>query len=182
MGKYNVFCEDHEVWGQSLLDISKAINMATYLPIFKKHGLEKLDPQTWYPLQKFLDVLNEIDESGGSMLDLVSIGMHIGSNFAIPPDMENLPYSELIKLTPQIYKMTHRGSNIGSFVVLEVNPKHFKVLLQVPDPDDLWYGIVYGFTRRCLKSAGQQFTIIYDENQPRRENGGEITTIHITLD
>lgn len=182
MGKYNVFCEDHEVWGQSLLDISNAINMADYLPIFKKHGLEKLDPQTWYPLQKFFDVLNEIDEQGGDILDLVSIGMNIGSKFAIPPEMEALPYAELIKLTPQIYNMTHRGSNIGSFAVQEVTPKHFKVLLQVPDPDDLWYGIVYGFTRRCLMPTGQYFTVIYDENQARQENGGDITTIHINLD
>jgi hypothetical protein len=44
-------------------------------------------------------------------------------------------------------------------------------------PDDLEYGILYGFAKRFL--AGTQFTVWYDEDLPRMDQGGDQTVIHV---
>lgn len=180
MSKHHVFSNDHEQLGQMFLDIRHAINSEAFFPVFERHGLGEIDPEAWFPLQNFLDVLNEIEEQGG-MFDLISIGKKIGEDIDIPDDMRVLPFFQLLNLAPEIYKMHNRGSDIGWILVEEVDDKHHKLILCVPDPDDLWYGIFYGFSRRHLPSD-QRFSIYYDPDEPRRNEGGSRTILHLKLD
>lgn len=49
----------------------------------------------------------------------------------------------------------------------------------VPYPDDIMYGLVFGCTWRILPEQ-QQFSVYYDENLFTREQGSEETIIHVT--
>ncbi len=47
-----------------------------------------------------------------------------------------------------------------------------------PYPDDLVYGVVFGFARRLLP-PDVYFTVYYDAALPRRDEGGIETVIHV---
>jgi hypothetical protein len=50
--------------------------------------------------------------------------------------------------------------------------------MDVPYPDDLMYGMMYGFVRR-LAPAGSGHIVAYDETITRKDQGGDYTVIHI---
>jgi hypothetical protein len=59
-----------------------------------------------------------------------------------------------------------------------VDNTHVILTVRSFEPDTLWYGNIYGLMRRF--AAGREFTVYFDEDQPRHETGGETTLIHVT--
>ena len=51
------------------------------------------------------------------------------------------------------------------------------MILRMPHPDDFWFGAFYGLVRHLIPE--QTFSVYYDEHEPRREQGGAVTIIHI---
>jgi len=181
MSRYQVFHPDHESKGQTLIDLANAIDAEEFLPILEKHGLTSIDPDSWYPQQRQLDALSEIAELSGGMYDLVSLGLKMAETAAMPPQFETLSLQEVLMHGDIAYRMTDRGTDPGDVKAEILNDKHFRITLRVPDPDDLWYGIVYGYMRR-FSPKGTRFTVYYDQDIPRREQGGKVTVIHAVLD
>jgi hypothetical protein len=181
MPRYQVFSPDHEGPGQVLLDFANAVDAEEILPYFEKHGLTNIDPKAWYPHQKFLDVLSDISENPSAMFNFVSIGMKQAENAIIPPEFANLPLLTLLQGTGEVFKLNNRGSNVGELRCEVVTDHHIKMIMRIPQPDDLWYGIFYGYVRRFIPK-GKHFTVYYDHEVPRRDEGGEVTIIHITWD
>lgn len=177
MAHYQVFHPDHQIIGNNVLDIRKAIGGDEIYDYYARHGLSDPDPAAWYPLQNLLDVFNELEERGGAMFDLVSIGMNSVNYIVLPPEVEKLSMIELYQLSDQAYRMNHRGSNIGGLRCDVVNNQHIIMTNVTPFPDHLWYGIGYGYARHFLP---RQFhvTAYFDEAILRRDLGGNKTVIH----
>lgn len=180
MSKYP--CDPNvELNGNTVQAFLTSLTHENYQHILKQHGFKNIDPDQWYPLQDVLDTLEAIETQGSGMMDLVAIGMAAANLSVIPPEIEAGPPHQFFKLYEQLYPTRHRNGDPGS-ITTEVHDEHHVTLtLNVPYPDDMMYGLFYGFARR-LSGPGNYFTTRYDEDHPRRELGGDRTIIHIEWD
>jgi len=183
MARYHVFSTDHEIPGKILIDLENAVESEDIIPFFTKHGMTNIDPQAWYPMQKLLDIYNDMVDSrnASTMFDFVSIGMKEAEQAIVPSQFQTMPLLEILKSVTSVFDLNNRGTDYGSCVAEAVTDKHMKITLRAATPDDIWYGVFYGFVRR-FAPKGTQFSLRYDPDIPRRENGGEVTIIHITWD
>ena len=181
MPRYNVFSADHEIPGKILIDLKNAVASEEIGPYFKKHGMETIDPQAWYPMQKLLDIYNDMADNTLTMFNFVSIGMKEAEQAIVPPEFAKMPLLDLLVNVGRVFDLNNRGTNYGKCITEVVTPKHVKVTLRAATPDDIWYGIFYGYVRR-FAPKGTHFTVRYDSDVPRRENGGDVTIIHIMWD
>mgnify|MGYP000651318132 CR=1 FL=1 len=180
MVKFKLLHPDTEVIGQMVIDFEEAINSNNFLPILKKHGLENVKADEWYSGQAWLDVLNEVATEGRNLLSLVSIGMKQIDNVEWPPEFETMSLQDVFQSLNPVYQSYYRGTDTGEINFEKVTDKHFKLILRVFEPDDLWYGNVYQLMKTFNKT-GKHFTVSYDDERVRRDNGGENTIIHVKL-
>lgn len=180
MPKY--ICDPNaEIIGQNLLSTTIHINKESVQPFLIKHGLDQIDPEQWYPLSKWMAVLNDIAEHGGGSTDFVSLGLAIAQTAVLPPEIEKASFEEFCQGMDYAYQMNHRGGDVGHYHAEIISPKHVKVTVTAPYPDDQAYGVLYGFARRFLPK-GSRFTVQYDPDVARKEEGGIETIIHIKWD
>lgn len=176
---YISFDPNVEVVGHNLLSFIQNANADNIEPVLKKYGLAVIDPEKWYSLQQWLDVLGDLAGQSGGMFDLVAIGAAISQTAVMPPEVETMAFEQFLYLVNDVYQMQHRNGNAGEVKVEKVADKHMKIVVRVPYPDDLEYGTTYGFAHRFLPK-GTTILVEYDSTLPRREGGGESTTIHVT--
>lgn len=179
MPHYTLFHPDHEYLGQVLIDFENALGSNDIHQTFEKHGLINIDPQGWYPAQKFMDVLNDMEENEiAQMWDFVSIGLKQIEHAIVPPEFESLPLIQILQSLDATYHLNNRGTDIGEIKCEVVNENHVKLIFRVPQPEDAWYGVCYGYMRR-FAPQDTIFRVYYDKNTPRRSEGGDKTVIHV---
>ena len=178
--KYQSFDPNTEVLGQPMLGFIYCLRQEEIRPLLEKHGLTDIEPNGWYPLQKWLDVLGDLTEerSGQAMFDFVAVGMKIADMAEFPPEFDTMPLEQVLSGFSASYQRDHRGGDAGEIIVEPVKEGHVKVVVRTPYPDDTWYGFVWGLFRR-YSSPGTGFRVKYDEGLPRRDEGGEVTVIHV---
>jgi len=180
-GKYRAFDPKVEVNAETVLGFIQCLRKEEIAPFLAARGLDNVRPGEWYPLQSWLDVLNDLaeDRPGQAMFDFVAVGMKIAEVAPFPPEFDTLPIEKAITTTMcDAYYMSHRGGDCGKVGVEFLKRGHLKITLRVPYPDDLMYGSFHGFSRRFL--PGKHVTVYYDPDIPRREQGGEQTIVHLT--
>lgn len=179
MTKYISFEPKAEVIGHSVLAFISNTEAANIRPVLEQHNLVSIDPERWYELQEWLNVLSDLSARGGGMFNMVAIGAAISETTILPPEVEKMPFEQFLFLVDQVYQMQHRNGNVGSVQVEKVADKHMRLTLRVPYPDDLEFGTAYGFARRFLP-PGTELMVQYNSTAPRREQGGDCTVIDIT--
>jgi len=180
--EYISFDPDAEVAGYSMRSLILCLNQEHIQPVLEKLGLTEIDPDEWYPLQTWLDVFNEMQAGSiSTMFDFVSIGMKVIELAKIPPDVANEDYEAIVLRHNDTYHNQHRGGDIGEYRVEKVDEGHIRVAVRTPYPEDFAYGVLYGQARRFLPED-TRFVVSFDENLPRRSQGGEETIIHIEWD
>jgi hypothetical protein len=169
-----------EISGHTAHALLESINRDNYLDILERHGLADINENSWYRLQDILNVFSYMSQRGGAMMDFVSIGMAAAANSILPSEIQNLPLNKFLLAYAQRYQQQlHRNGDPGEIRVEILVGNHVVLaLLDVPYPDDLMYGLFYGYARR-LAHPGMHFTVQYDDEITRRELGGEYTVIHI---
>ncbi|HEX3050447.1 MAG TPA: hypothetical protein VHP83_07320 [Aggregatilineaceae bacterium] len=177
MARFTAFSDDCETIGQIHLSLFQSINYENFSDYLAKHRLKEIDPGKWYPMQMILDLFSDIVEQGGGMMDLVSIGLKIMELAVLPPPVEAMPFGEVLMQWNEIYHINNRGTDPGGFVTEKISDTHYKIIARQPYPDDYTYGVLYGGAKRWLPQ-GTQFTVYYDPDLPRREDGGDVTVIH----
>lgn len=166
-----------ELQGNSVQALLGSITHENYLHILEERGLDQIDPQGWYRWQDVLEALEEIAGQSGGMMDLVGIGMAAADLSLVPPEVEEMPPYKFFELYEQLYPKRWRNGDPG-WIETDVRSEQYVVLnLYIPFPDDLSYGLFYGFAKRF--SHGARFTVQYDDSVPRKDQGGETTLIHI---
>lgn len=177
--KYKSFGPDAEVYGAAMMAFIKSINYANFGAILKAHELDEIIPDRWYPQQIWLDVFSEISQQMDASSNLVSIGLKIVEAAQMPPEVQQMPFIDIMKGFEQgSYKTNNRGADIGSIDIQIVNDHHIIMIDRTPYPDDFVYGAYYGMARRFLPE-GTDFILKYDEKMKRREAGGQSTNVHI---
>ncbi len=177
--QYVSFDPKAEIIGQNVLGFIECTNKEHILPYLEQHGLSHIDPDTWYPLQNWIDVLNDLAHDGGAMFDFVSIGLKIAETAVYPPEVDEMPFADFVMMIPEVYRMQHRNGDIGEERAELLGDQHLRLIMRTPYPDDLAYGVVWGMARRFLPKS-TQFLIAYDDAEPRRDLGGEYTVLDIS--
>jgi hypothetical protein len=112
------------------------------------------------------------------MLNFVSVGMKAAEITPWPPELEQLPFDQaIIAINNAFITQIHRG-DIGDVRAELVERNHLKIIFQTPYPEDLMYGATYQHARHFLPLE-TICTVTYDENEPRRDQGGEVTIVHV---
>lgn len=130
-----------EIIGQNMLAYIENLQYSNIKPVLEQHGLSQIDPQTWYPLQKMLDVLKTLADMPNASPNFVAIGMALARTASLPPEVEHMPIEPFfLNVLPQAYQMQHRGGDPGYVAVEKAAEKHLIIEVDVPYPDDLEYG------------------------------------------
>ena len=179
---YQTFDPKAELNGYAFLGFIQCLRKEEIRPYLEAHGLDHIDPEGWYPVQVCLDMMSDLAQGrpGEVMFDFVAMGLKVAETTHYPPEFEHLSLPKIFEIGNEGYKtVQHRGGDAGEIVLEIVGPKHVIQKLRTPYPDDVWYGVFYGFCRRYLP-PGTHFTLYYDPKAPRREQGAEYTLLHIT--
>lgn len=175
MARYETFGPDAEVLGSAMLAFVESMNYGNLMVILEQHNLTTIEPDRWYPQQIWLDVFSDV----ASTEDLVSVGMKIVNTAKMPPELETLPFIEIMSNFNQgSYLANNRGADIGEIAIEVVDDNHIIMIDKTPYPDSFVYGAYYAMARKYLPK-NYQFTIRYDSKVKRRSEGGTETRVHI---
>lgn len=175
MAEFVSFDPDVEVLGQSMLCVVAGMTKSAR-PLLEKYGLDKLQPEEWYPLQPILDFYREIYRSKSALVNLVSTGMKVPDNAVFPPEIDTIQKAFLS--LDEAYHMNHRGGEIGNYHAEIVGDRHIVVRAHTPFPCDLDYGIMLGLARR-FKPKNAILNMYHDAETSCRKRGAEECVYHI---
>ncbi|GAB4467385.1 MAG: hypothetical protein Kow00124_00190 [Anaerolineae bacterium] len=186
--RFEAFSPDVEVLGEVVAAFINCLNCPNITPFLMRHGflgrhgLRTVDVEQWFPLQQWLNVLNDLVEEcpDNASADLLSIGMKMFETYRFPPQFDTLSVEEVLLGWNSIYSAHHRGADIGEFIPKVVEPGYIQITARVPYPDEVHYGLFYAILQHfCPEDV--DFTLRYDESMPRRNEGGSVTIYHIQL-
>lgn len=181
MVRYLAFDPNSEMTGLSVQSFVRNILHEDIAEILVRHGLNEIDPQKWYSVQKLLDVFNDVAEEGNNTSQVfVSIGLGAAElGYAAMPAQAKarLTLEAFLSAYGTRLNEIHHG-NVGYIQYQKITDGHFVMTWKIPYPDDVMYGVFYGFTR-LLRPADKGFFLEYDHDQPNIDNGGDITVLHI---
>jgi hypothetical protein len=170
-----------ELNGRTFLSFFTNIQYDVIQPHLERYGLTDVNPDGWYPLQTALDILTAISQDEGSMMNMVAIGIAAAEVSPIPQEVLQMPFDEFLFLYQKLYQTRHRNGDPGWVRAERMARGHVRMTLKIPYPDDIFYGLFYGFATRFL-ARGVSRIIEYDPDMPTREQGGDVTVIHVIWD
>ncbi len=145
-----------EFLGAILMTFTNNLRADVIQPVLKRHGLEDIQPDQWYPQQPVLNVLREIEQRH-TFEELVAIGMKVMEFSPLPPTIHDIE-SALLFLNVG-HHMTARNIHPEENIQVEkLSPTHFRVTSNAPSPAFLAYGTIWGFVRR-FKVKGENPTV-----------------------
>jgi len=182
MKRYQAFSPDSEMTGTAVLSFTRNILYDEIETILKRHKLDNIDPAAWYPIQSMLDVMSDIADEDNASQNFVSLGIKAAQLLydAAPESFKKMPFDQFMMNYSSMYPTRFRNGDAGWADVEKIDANHYLLKVRTPFPDDTVYGAIYGYTK-LLRPPDTSFTVKYDPDLLRRDNGGEYTAIHITL-
>lgn len=165
-----------EIIGPVLMAYLDNVQSEIIEPIFRRHGMTNPNPEKWYPLQPVLDVLKELSKGDSATTNLVAIGVKIAEYGVEPEDIVNAPLPIVLEHWNDHMQISFRGGDVGIIITEKVHDKFYKTIQKNVFPDDLCYGLAYGFARSRLP-LGTNFKVYYEEYNNRMDNGGADSTV-----
>jgi len=113
--------------------------------LIEKHDLEleDLTPETFIPVQRWLDALKELlDEVGPNIVQRV--GAALSQNADFPPQFDTL--DKLFEHMDAIYNHNHRG-DVGRYVTTRDDDGSWNIRCETPYPRQFERGLVEGTVR-----------------------------------
>ncbi len=145
-------------------------------PVMERYGLGDVDPESWYPLQALLDVLQELAERGH--FNMVAIGMTIPDVAMFPPEINTI--EDALILLGEAYQMNHRGGEIGEYVFKKTGEQIGEMLCRNPYPSDFDYGLIYRLIQKHRPDDSSKFQVARDDSISNRKNGGDACIYHVS--
>lgn len=177
-----VCAHDTEIVGHALYPFLRSLAQEAVQPLLEKHKLLPLEAERWYPLQDWLNVLNDLSSQEGAMFDLVAIGLAVAANVPLPPEASAVPFEVFfLQMYPVSYKVQFRNTQPGWVEAVKVSEKHLLFRVDNPFPPNLVYGTIYGFARR-LMPAGLHFTVQFEDDMPPPPDFEGVLHVHLIWD
>jgi hypothetical protein len=158
MRKFVTSTSQSEVLGQLFLIFFTNLVEAEVKPLLKKHNLEQIDPEKWYPQQVMFDIFREIYDNTSNFTDnLVAVGMKAVEAAAAPPGISSV--ESALGVLQVIHDLNVRNGVEGEgFPVKMLGKGHAHVTNNTPYPDDAFYGYLWGLVRRFV-IPGRSFSV-----------------------
>lgn len=160
---------DAQVRGELCLTFLAAITHDEIMPILKQHHFDQFEPHLWYPQQPILDLFRSIAAAPDGPKNLVAIGVKAVDYAVMPPEMNSIAVG--LPLMNIAYHLNH--ANVAASEGYEINlvkPGRIRIVAQMPYPDDLIYGTLWGIICR-LRTPGERFSLNIIENPNRPKDG-----------
>jgi len=173
------FDSNTEVSGQAMLAMVDCMDSEHIAPIMLKHGLsDKFDPDTWYPMQLWLDIFQEILDQQGfqGTLNLVDIGRRYADTAILPEDVGTL--DDAIIAVNDTYQLNHRNGYAGEMSIVIMGDGNMQVIDHTPYPCDFTYGMLYGLAHRFKKE--RRSPIVSHDNSSCRKRRDDTCTYNIS--
>lgn len=165
-----------EVIGQVMLSYIDNLQTDLMRPILEKHHLTNIEPDTWYPLQPWLNFIQELSTLPGFSSNMIAVGLKVAEYAVKPPEMANVTLEQILEGWNDHLYANHRSGNIGSITTEKVAEKHYRTIHRHIYPDDLSYGLAYAFARTILP-PGTDFKVWYENYDKRLDNGNGDETV-----
>ncbi len=166
MSRLSTFLEqypDAEIRGGQILAIQHAMG-AIAAPYFKQAGLGEVQPDGWYSMAQYLEVIYDIvNENSSVMSELVALGVVVVEHALLPPEIDTLEKG--LWAMQQGWKMNSRNAQDVIWQIEKLGENHFVCTTSSPFPADQEYGVLYGFARRF--SNGHRFVVSYENLEDR---------------
>jgi hypothetical protein len=175
MAEFISFDPGVEVLGRVVLSTFAAPDEQTE-PVLGEYGLREADPESWYPLQALLDVLQELAERGH--FNMISIGMTIPDVAKFPTKIDTV--EDALVMLGEAYQMNHRGGAIGEYVFKKTGEQTGEMLCRNPYPSDFDYGLIYRLIQKYRPDDSAKFRVARDDSLSNRTNGGDACIYHIS--
>ncbi len=168
-----------EVIGQAMLSYIENIQADVILPLLEKHKLRDIQPDRWYPLQPWLDVIwDELAPRTDFESTMIAVGLKVVEFALTPPEMKHVTLGQMLEGWDIHFHANHRNGEVGRIVTEKINDKTYKTTHQHIYPDGLNYGLAYGFARQILPK-GTPFKVEYEDYNYRLDRGGADKTVII---
>jgi hypothetical protein len=137
-----------EVLGASLLALPVCLKADEILPVLAKHGFANIDPDKWYPQQNILQLYRDIVEGRTNVSEnMVSIGIKSVDTMPFPQEVNTIEAA--LQMVISSYTPVHRNIQPGEGgVLMKISDNHYQILLNVPYPDDIFYGYYWGILKK----------------------------------
>jgi len=165
-----------EISGQTITAYLDNLQSHSSREVFEAHGIKDIDPKKWYPLQPLLDVLYELGTQANSTENILAIGLAIATAAPDAEETENVPLSAVLEHWHDHMYASVRNGDAGSIKAEKVSETSYRMVMDTVWPDDLQYGLAYGFARTRLPK-GTSFIVRYEDEQHRKDNGEADQTV-----
>jgi len=159
-----------EISGQTITAYLNNLQSHSSREVFETHGIKDVDPKKWYSLQPLLDVLYELGTQANSTENILAIGLEIATAGIDPEETINVPLGVVLEHWNDHMYANIRGADVGSIKAEQLNDTSYRVVFDTVWPDDLLYGLAYGFARGRLPK-GTSFIVRYEDADKRLDNG-----------
>ena len=177
MNHRRTFAPSIEVRGGNILSMLAA--MGRFRPvgeaILASHGMTAVEADGWYPLQAFVDSLENISSSIGPHT-LFQIGRQIPEYIKLPPGVHS--FEDVCAAFDRAFSLNHRGGDAGGVGYDLTGSRSAVIVTTTPYPCDFDRGVIQGFFQRFLAS---RVTVTPDPNQPCKGAGGRSCTYLVRL-
>jgi len=151
-----------EVHGQTILKYIESLGHEAISPILKKHKLTDVQPNAWYPHQRVLDLLRDIQDPKYNVPgSLETLGIKLMRMAELPPNVNSIP--AILNALGILYGLQHRNFRETGWSARKIGPGHMRVTHDSPYPEDLAYGIVWGAVNR-FRPGQSSFMVAEHEN------------------
>jgi len=177
MAQYIAFDPQAEATGLSLgiVDGLKKFSQIFTL-LLVRNGFDPEVREEWYPMQQFLNVYRDINETFGSAT-MFYVGMRTMDEVAWPPELDS--WQKALSSVDMAYKMNTQG-NGGSYLFEPVSDTYVRMVCHNPWPSDYDLGLLKGICNN-FPVSGHKILIRLDESQPNRKTGGDTCVYEIEL-
>lgn len=172
------FSPNAEVFGAGMSALFNHYRREDVIDSLTRHGLDYFEPDGWYPVDRFINLLAEWSKMAGSITTLVSVGMAMTYHIELPDDIALLSGLEKIMLLGDMHVQQHRSGDVGAYTVERTDENKIRFTENMIWPDDMIYGYIYGTAKRYL-DHNLYFSLHYVNNDNRQDMGGSQTVFDL---
>lgn len=168
-----------EVIGQAMLSYIDNLQAEVMRPLMEKYHLVDIQRDQWYPLLPWLHCINELAHLPSFSSNMVAVGLKVVEYAVTPPEMQDATLAQMLEGWNIHFHANHRNGDVGQITTIKIDDTHYKTIHEHIYPDDMNYGLAFGFARTLLPKDAR-FTVWYEDPIYRLDYGGaDKTVIHV---
>jgi len=171
MTQYKAFDSNVKVRGKTLLSFVQSMGELKEVVEFylENNGIDKIEADNWYPIQNWLDTLQQISTKIGPSV-IKRVGQEIPYNTKWPSMIDSIDTA--LSLINSAYQQNRKNGTIGNYKFQAFGEKKGRMLCLNPYPCEFDKGLIEG----TIRKFGGKLPIIKHESRSCRSRGADSCT------